>query len=78
LGLAALFLDFPGIGILVPASLPQQEALLMTFATALPTVYLSGFLFPSSDAALVTVYHLSRPGSLCDGHHTRHILKGVG
>jgi ABC-2 type transport system permease protein len=48
LGLAALFLLTPlGLGILVSAAAStQQEALLMTFATALPTVYLSGFLFP--------------------------------
>jgi ABC-2 type transport system permease protein len=48
LGLAALFLlTSLGIGILVSSiATTQQEALLMTFATALPTVYLSGFLFP--------------------------------
>jgi ABC-2 type transport system permease protein len=48
LGLAALFLVTSlGVGILVSSiATTQQEALLMTFATALPTVYLSGFLFP--------------------------------
>ncbi len=48
LGLAALFLlTSLGVGILVSSvATTQQEALLMTFATALPTVYLSGFLFP--------------------------------
>ncbi len=48
LGLAALFLlTSLGLGILVSSvATTQQEALLMTFATALPTVYLSGFLFP--------------------------------
>jgi ABC-2 type transport system permease protein len=48
LGLAALFLlTSLGVGILVSSiATTQHEALLMTFATALPTVYLSGFLFP--------------------------------
>ncbi len=48
LGLAALFLlTSLGVGILVSSiATTQQEALLMTFATALPTIYLSGFLFP--------------------------------
>jgi len=48
LGLAALFLlTSLGVGILVSSiATTQQEALLMTIATALPTVYLSGFLFP--------------------------------
>jgi ABC-2 type transport system permease protein len=48
LGLAALFLlTSLGVGILVSSiATTQQEALLMTVATALPTVYLSGFLFP--------------------------------
>ncbi|RME74278.1 MAG: ABC transporter permease [Chloroflexi bacterium] len=48
LGLAVLFLLTPlGLGILVSSTAStQQEALLLTFATALPTVYLSGFLFP--------------------------------
>lgn len=48
LGLAALFLlTSLGVGILVSSiATTQQEALLMTFATTLPTVYLSGFLFP--------------------------------
>jgi ABC-2 type transport system permease protein len=48
LGLSALFLlTSLGVGILVSSiATTQQEALLMTFATALPTVYLSGFLFP--------------------------------
>ncbi len=48
LGLAGLFLlTALGLGILVSTvATTQQEALLMTFATVLPTVYLSGFLFP--------------------------------
>ena len=48
LGLAALFmLTSLGVGIMVSSvATTQQEALLMTFATALPTIYLSGFLFP--------------------------------
>ena len=48
LGLSAIFiLTSLGLGILVSSvATTQQEALLMTFATALPTVYLSGFLFP--------------------------------
>jgi ABC-2 type transport system permease protein len=48
LGLAGMFLVTAlGTGILVSSvATTQQEALLMTFATALPTVYLSGFLFP--------------------------------
>lgn len=48
LGLSALFLlTSLGVGILVSSvATTQQEALLMTFATTLPTVYLSGFLFP--------------------------------
>lgn len=48
LGLAAMFLlTSLGVGILVSTiATTQQEALLMTVATALPTVYLSGFLFP--------------------------------
>jgi ABC-2 type transport system permease protein len=48
LGLSALFmLTSLGLGILVSTvATTQQEALLMTFATALPTVYLSGFMFP--------------------------------
>lgn len=48
LGLSAMFLlTSLGVGILVSSTAStQHEALLMTFATALPTVYLSGFLFP--------------------------------
>jgi ABC-2 type transport system permease protein len=48
LGLSALFLlTSLGVGILVSsAATTQQEALLMTFATTLPTIYLSGFMFP--------------------------------
>ncbi|MCL4295035.1 MAG: ABC transporter permease [Anaerolineae bacterium] len=48
LGLAALFmLTSLGVGIMVSSvATTQQEALLMTFATALPTIYLSGFMFP--------------------------------
>lgn len=48
LGLAGLFLlTSLSLGILVSSvATTQQEALLMTFATTLPTVYLSGFLFP--------------------------------
>jgi ABC-2 type transport system permease protein len=48
LGLSALFLlTSLGVGILVSSiATTQQEALLMTFASALPTIYLSGFLFP--------------------------------
>ncbi len=48
LGLSAMFLlTALGIGILVSTTAgTQHEALLMTFATTLPTVYLSGFLFP--------------------------------
>lgn len=48
LGLSALFmLTSLGVGILVSSvATTQQEALLMTFATALPTIYLSGFVFP--------------------------------
>jgi ABC-2 type transport system permease protein len=48
LGLSAIFmLTSLGLGILVSTvATSQQEALLLTFATALPTVYLSGFLFP--------------------------------
>ncbi|MCG3212244.1 MAG: putative multidrug ABC transporter permease YbhR [Anaerolineae bacterium] len=48
LTLAALFLlTSLGVGILVSSTATtQHEALLMTFATTLPTVYLSGFLFP--------------------------------
>ncbi|MEW5960371.1 MAG: ABC transporter permease, partial [Chloroflexota bacterium] len=48
LGLAGLFLlTSLGVGIFVSSSAStQHEALLMTFATTLPTVYLSGFLFP--------------------------------
>jgi ABC-2 type transport system permease protein len=48
LGLSALFLlTSLGVGILVSsAATTQQEALLMTIATTLPTIYLSGFMFP--------------------------------
>jgi ABC-2 type transport system permease protein len=48
LGLSGLFLlTSLGVGILVSSTATtQHEALLMTFATALPTVYLSGLLFP--------------------------------
>ena len=48
LGLSGLFLlTSLGVGILVSSTAStQHEALLMTFATALPTIYLSGFLFP--------------------------------
>lgn len=48
LGLSGLFLlTSLGVGIFVSSTAgTQHEALLMTFATALPTVYLSGFLFP--------------------------------
>jgi len=48
LALSALFLlTSLGVGIFVSSTATtQHEALLMTFATALPTVYLSGFLFP--------------------------------
>ena len=48
LGLSGLFLlTSLGVGIFVSSTAStQHEALLMTFATALPTVYLSGFLFP--------------------------------
>jgi ABC-2 type transport system permease protein len=48
LGLAGLFLlTSLGIGIFVSSTAnTQHEALLMTFATTLPTIYLSGFLFP--------------------------------
>lgn len=48
LGLSAMFLlTALGMGILVSTTAgTQHEALLMTFATTLPTVYLSGFLFP--------------------------------
>ena len=48
LGLSALFmLTSLGLGILVSTvATTQQEALMMTFATALPTVYLSGFMYP--------------------------------
>lgn len=48
LGLSGLFLlTALGVGIFVSSvASTQQEALLMTLATVLPTVYLSGFLFP--------------------------------
>jgi len=48
LGLSALFmLTSLGLGILISSiATTQPEALLMTLATALPTVYLSGFFFP--------------------------------
>lgn len=48
LGLSGLFmLTALGLGILISSvASTQQEALLMTLATVLPTVYLSGFLFP--------------------------------
>jgi len=48
LGLSALFLlTSLGVGVLVSSvATTQQEALLMTFATTLPTIYLSGFMFP--------------------------------
>ncbi len=48
LGLSGLFLlTALGLGIFVSTvATTQHEALLMTLATVLPTVYLSGFLFP--------------------------------
>ncbi len=48
LGLSSLFLITAlGIGILIStAASTQLEAFLMTFATLLPTVFLSGFFFP--------------------------------
>jgi ABC-2 type transport system permease protein len=48
LGLSALFLVTAlAMGILVSSvATTQHEALLMTFATMLPTIYLSGFIFP--------------------------------
>jgi ABC-2 type transport system permease protein len=48
LGLSALFLlTALGIGIFISSiAKSQQEALLMTFATVLPTIFLSGFFFP--------------------------------
>jgi ABC-2 type transport system permease protein len=48
LGLSGLFLVTAlAMGILVSsAAATQHEALLVTFATMLPTVYLSGFIFP--------------------------------
>ena len=48
LGLSGLFLlTALGVGVFVSSvASTQQEALLMTLATVLPTVYLSGFLFP--------------------------------
>jgi len=48
LGLSALFLVTAlGIGIFISSiAKSQQEALLMTFATVLPTIFLSGFFFP--------------------------------
>jgi ABC-2 type transport system permease protein len=48
LGLSALFmLTSLGLGILISTvTSTQQEALMLTLATALPTVYLSGFFFP--------------------------------
>ncbi len=48
LGLSGMFLITAlGIGIFISSvASTQHEALLMTFATTLPTVYLSGFLFP--------------------------------
>ncbi len=48
LGLAGLFLlTSLGLGILISsAANTQTEALLMTIATALPTIFLSGFFFP--------------------------------
>jgi ABC-2 type transport system permease protein len=48
LGLSSLFLITAlGIGILIStAARSQLEAFLMTFATLLPTIFLSGFFFP--------------------------------
>lgn len=48
LALSALFLVTAlGIGIFISSiAKSQQEALLMTFATVLPTIFLSGFFFP--------------------------------
>ena len=48
LGLSALFLVTAlGVGIFISSSAKtQQEALLMTMATMLPTIFLSGFFFP--------------------------------
>ncbi len=48
LGLAGLFLVTAlAMGILISSlAATQHEALLMTFATMLPTIYLSGFIFP--------------------------------
>ncbi len=48
LGLSGLFLVTAlAMGILVSSvATTQHEALLMTFGTMLPTVYLSGFIFP--------------------------------
>jgi len=48
LGLAGMFLlTALGLGVLVSTiATTQHEALLLTLATVLPTIYLSGFLFP--------------------------------
>jgi ABC-type multidrug transport system permease subunit len=78
LGLSALFLITAlGLGILISTvASTQQEALLMTLATSLPTVYLSGFLFPIEAMPGGCKPHLRkkrRPGPLrhhyCPGHY---------
>jgi ABC-2 type transport system permease protein len=81
LGLAALFMVTSlGLGILISTvASTQHEALLLTLATALPTVYLTGFIFPieAMPTWLQTITYLV-PARYAMVIMRGIILKGVG
>jgi ABC-2 type transport system permease protein len=81
LSLAALFLVTAlGIGIFISSSAgTQQEALLMTMGTMLPTIFLSGFFFPleAMPAWLRTISYVV-PARYALEIMRGIILKGVG
>jgi ABC-2 type transport system permease protein len=81
LGLAALFMVTSlGLGILISTvASTQHEALLLTLATALPTVYLTGFIFPiEAMPAWLQTISLFVPARYAMVIMRGIILKGVG
>ncbi|MFQ5612819.1 MAG: ABC transporter permease [Anaerolineae bacterium] len=81
LGLAALFLVTAlGIGIFISSvASTQQEALLMTMGTMLPTIFLSGFFFPlEAMPAWLQVISYAVPARYALEIMRGIILKGVG
>ena len=81
LGLSALFLVTAlGIGIFISSvANTQQEALLMTMGTMLPTIFLSGFFFPlEAMPAWLQVISYAVPARYALEIMRGIILKGVG